>query len=278
MEAAVGTSSQSAVGEAGAPEFVVAGTDSSPPSPSPPADSRSASADPSRRSEAKEMSVVVPAVHSETLDEPSAASSEALLPAQSQQSIQADESEILAPSQSMALLHSQSQGRTAEAASSDLQSDEAASAVQSEEPLAEAANADATGNAEASLTDAADVRSADSAAAGQQVAKDAPTVSGQQQEDTAAPFAHATFVVPTENWKHMQMVPLLTTAAEIKHSLCSNWNIAESALSVKYQKQEIQDGQSLASCGIQARPAALLFLIVVSPMRCGHFMHPTSSA
>ncbi len=76
-----------------------------------------------------------------------------------------------------------------------------------------------------------------------------PSVSGQEAE--AAPFAHATFVVPTENWKHLQIVPLATTAAEIKHSLCSNWNIAETALSVKYNRQELQDNQSLASCGIQ---------------------------
>lgn len=76
---------------------------------------------------------------------------------------------------------------------------------------------------------------------------DESSISGQE----ATPFAHATFVVPTENWKHLQIVPLATTAAEIKHSLCSNWNIAETALSVKYNRQELQDNQSLASCGIQ---------------------------
>ena len=83
--------------------------------------------------------------------------------------------------------------------------------------------------------------------------QDVSAGSGQQPEEQAAPFVHATFVVPTENWKHLQMVPLATTAAEIKHSLCSNWNIAESALSVKYNKLEIQDSQSLASCGIEVR-------------------------
>ena len=82
-----------------------------------------------------------------------------------------------------------------------------------------------------------------------QAVQNEPSVSGQEAE--AAPFAHATFVVPTENWKHLQIVPLATTAAEIKHSLCSNWNIAETALSVKYNRQELQDSQSLASCGIQ---------------------------
>ncbi len=82
-----------------------------------------------------------------------------------------------------------------------------------------------------------------------QAVENEPSVSGQEAE--AAQFAHATFVVPTENWKHLQIVPLATTAAEIKHSLCSNWNIAATALSVKYNRQELQDSQSLASCGIQ---------------------------
>ena len=82
-----------------------------------------------------------------------------------------------------------------------------------------------------------------------QAVQDEPSVFGQEAE--AVPFAHATFVVPTENWKHLQIVPLATTAAEIKHSLCSNWNIAETALSVKYNRQELQDNQSLATCGIQ---------------------------
>ncbi len=83
-----------------------------------------------------------------------------------------------------------------------------------------------------------------------QPTSDEPSVSGQEQKAEAA-FAHATFVVPTENWKHLQIVPLATTAAEIKHSLCSNWNISETALSVKYNRQELKDNQSLASCGIQ---------------------------
>ena len=74
-----------------------------------------------------------------------------------------------------------------------------------------------------------------------------PALSGQEE----AAFAHATFIVPTENWKHLQSVPLATTAAEIKQSLCSNWNIAETALSVKYNQQELHDNQSLHSCGIQ---------------------------
>lgn len=64
-------------------------------------------------------------------------------------------------------------------------------------------------------------------------------------------FANTTFTVPTEKWQHQQSVPLATTAAEIKHSLCSNWNIAETALSVKYADQEMQDAESLHSCGIQ---------------------------
>ena len=78
-----------------------------------------------------------------------------------------------------------------------------------------------------------------------------PSSPSEQMDAEVVPFAHATFVVPTENWKHLQIVPLATTAAEIKHSLCSNWSISESALSVKYNRQELKDHQSLASCGIQ---------------------------
>lgn len=91
-----------------------------------------------------------------------------------------------------------------------------------------------------------------------QAVQDEPSVSGQEAE--AAPFAHATFVVPTENWKHLQIVPLATTAAEIKHSLCSNWNIAETALSVKYNRHVLQDNQSLATCGIQVDSLTERFL------------------
>ena len=83
----------------------------------------------------------------------------------------------------------------------------------------------------------------------QQAEAEAPA--GAEADAEAAPFAQATFVVPTENWKHLQSVPLATTAAEIKHSLCSNWSIAESALSVKYNKKELKNHESLASCGIQ---------------------------
>lgn len=75
-----------------------------------------------------------------------------------------------------------------------------------------------------------------------------------QQPDMPPPaFANATFTVPTEKWDHQQSVPLATTAAEIKHRLCSNWNIAETALSVKLAGRELQDAESLSSCGIQVQ-------------------------
>lgn len=72
-----------------------------------------------------------------------------------------------------------------------------------------------------------------------------------QVESPALGFANTTFTVPTEKWQHQQAVPLGTTAAEIKHSLCSNWNITENALSVKYAGREMQDAESLSNCGIQ---------------------------
>ena len=229
----------------------VEGTDQSPvvtlPS-STSVDSQAASTGPS---EAEDRSVA--AVQSQSSSQTlavEAAASEAVLSAQSQQSIDADASEVLAPSQSMALLHTQSQATTVEASQADVQLVEPISPAQQLSQPAEAEIADLV---EASLTDTTAMKHIYVAASGTPPAQDAASASGELQEEGAAPFAHATFVVPTENWKHLQMVPLVTTAAEIKHSLCSNWNIAESALSVKYNKQEIQDAQSLASCGIQAR-------------------------
>ena len=176
--------------------------------------------------------------------------SEAGLSAQSEQSIQADISEILAPSPSMTLLHSQRAGLGTEAPATDVQLDRPASPTQQTEQPVEGEEAD---TAQVSSTEATATTGDSSVAAAEQVspAEDALAAS-EKQEGGTAPVVHATFVVPTENWKHSQMVPLATTAAEIKHSLCSNWNIAESALSVKYNKQELQDAQSLASCGIQA--------------------------
>ena len=174
--------------------------------------------------------------------------SEAVLSAQSEQSMQADVSEILVPSPSMALLHSRRPGSDADSSQADVQPEQPVSQVQDTEP----AEHEVTDTAQVRSTEAQSTISGGSTVAEQLLpAEDAPAVSGEQ-EGSAAPVVHATFVVPTENWKHMQMVPLATTAAEIKHSLCSNWNIAESALSVKYNKQELQDAQSLASCGIQA--------------------------
>ena len=174
--------------------------------------------------------------------------SEAVLSAQSEQSTQADVTEILMPSASMALLHSQHPASDAGMPQAEVQREPPVSHVHEAEP-AEHQVADTP---QVSSTEAQPSISGGSTAAEQLLpAEDAPAASGDHEGD-AAPVVHATFVVPTENWKHMQMVPLATTAAEIKHSLCSNWNIAESALSVKYNKQELQDGQSLASCGIQA--------------------------
>ena len=92
--------------------------------------------------------------------------------------------------------------------------------------------------------------------ADQSAQQPSPAPPSEQMDAEVVPFAHATFVVPTENWKHLQIVPLATTAAEIKHSLCSNWSISESALSVKYNRQELKDHQSLASCGIQVCSAS----------------------
>ena len=172
--------------------------------------------------------------------------SEAVLSAQSEQSMQADTSEILVPSPSMVLLHSQRPDPDANSPQAVVQPEQPVSRMQESEP------AEVASTAQASSTEAQATISGGSIAAEQLLpAQDAPAASGEQEGDTA-PVMHATFVVPTEKWKHMQMVPLATTAAEIKHSLCSNWNIAESALSVKYNKQELQDAQSLASCGIQA--------------------------
>lgn len=173
--------------------------------------------------------------------------SEAVLSAQSEQSMQADASEILVPSPSMALLHSQRPDSASDGRQADVQLEQPVSPVQEVTP-AEGEVADA---AQVSSTEAQANTSGDNIVAEQVLpAQDAPAASGEQ-EGGSPPVVHATFVVPTENWKHLQIVPLATTAAEIKHSLCSNWNIAESALSVKYNKQELQDAQTLASCGIQ---------------------------
>ena len=216
-------------------------------------DSRAANTDPSPSTEAEDQSALGAAIQPQCSNQNltvEAAASEAELSAQSQHSINADVSEILAPSQSMAVLHTPSQVTIAEASQADVQLVEPIAPAQQ---LCQPAQAETTDLAEASLTDTSAIKVAESAASENLAAQDAVSVSGELQEEGAAPFAHATFVVPTENWKHLQMVPLVTTAAEIKHSLCSNWNIAESALSVKYNKQEIQDAQSLSSCGIQAR-------------------------
>lgn len=255
---------------AGAPESeeneAVMGSDvpqTASPVPSTPADTGSASADPSQFTGAEEQ----PAGSLDVLPQGSkkpqpvdfaiseaqpveAAVSEAVLSAQSQQSIQADISEILAPSRSMVLLHDQHQVAGTTVSQPDLQLIEPVNPTQQDVQSAEADISDA---AQASTNEAPVRTDADSTATEQAPIQDATSPSGLQQEESAASFAHATFVVPTENWKHLQMVPLVTTAAEIKHSLCSNWNIAETALSVKYNKQDIQDSQSLASCGIQAR-------------------------
>ncbi|KAA6423097.1 MAG: IQ and ubiquitin-like domain-containing [Trebouxia sp. A1-2] len=109
-----------------------------------------------------------------------------------------------------------------------------------------------------------------------QAVQDEPSVSGQEAE--AAPFAHATFVVPTENWKHLQIVPLATTAAEIKHSLCSNWNIAETALSVKYNRHVLQDNQSLATCGIQPEQHVDIELVIHYQMLSSPAKHKAEPA
>ncbi|KAL3137905.1 Protein phosphatase 1G [Trebouxia sp. C0009 RCD-2024] len=168
--------------------------------------------------------------------------------AEIEQSVQADVSEILVPSSSVALIHSQHSESGTEAPLAGVQLFQPANPTTQAEQLAEG---EAVETAQVSSSAAPVITNVDSTVAEQLLPdKDAPAASGQQEGDTI-PIAHATFVVPTENWKHLQMVPLATTAAEIKHSLCSNWNIAESALSVKYHKQELQDAQSLASCGIQ---------------------------
>ena len=95
---------------------------------------------------------------------------------------------------------------------------------------------------DAALPDAAAVGSAVQSP----VSEDAQGLQGPLQA-----FANTTFTVPTEKWQHQQSVPLGTTAAEIKHSLCSNWNIPETALSVKHAGRELKDSESLSSCGIQ---------------------------
>lgn len=173
--------------------------------------------------------------------------SEAVLSAQSEQSMQADASEILNPSPSMALLHSQRPAPDSDGPQADVQLEQPVSPMQEVAP-AEGQVADA---AQVSSTEAQANISGDNIVAEQlSPVQDAPAASGEQERGSPA-VVHATFVVPTENWKHLQIVPLATTAAEIKHSLCSNWNIAESALSVKYNKQELQDARTLASCGIQ---------------------------
>ncbi len=158
-----------------------------------------------------------------------------------QQGVEADTSGILASS------HSVQEGDAAsdmQLGEHDLQSQATQPAVE-QAPSASAAAAATSPNEETALPSLSEQLPSSAV----QPVPDEPSVSGQEAE--AAPFAHATFVVPTENWKHLQIVPLATTAAEIKHSLCSNWNIAETALSVKYNRQELQDNQSLASCGIQ---------------------------
>ena len=157
-----------------------------------------------------------------------------------QQGVEADTSGILASSNSV------QEGNAAP----DMQLGEQESQSQATQPAVEQAPG---ASSSAAATSHPDEETALSSLSEQlpssavQPVPDEPSVSGQEAE----PCAHATFVVPTENWKHLQIVPLATTAAEIKHSLCSNWNIAETALSVKYNRQELQDNQSLASCGIQ---------------------------
>lgn len=188
--------------------------------------------------------------------------------AEIEQSVQADVSEILVPSSSVALIHSQHSESGTEAPLAGVQLFQPANPTTQAEQLAEG---EAVETAQVSSSAAPVITNVDSTVAEQLLPdKDAPAASGQQEGDTI-PIAHATFVVPTENWKHLQMVPLATTAAEIKHSLCSNWNIAESALSVKYHKQELQDAQSLASCGIQAN-LLLLPLDHVQLQTLAHFV------
>lgn len=203
-------------------------------------------------------------------------SSEAVLSAQSEQSMQADASEILVPSPSMALLHSQRPEPDTDRPQADMQLEQPVSPMQ-ESVAAESEVADA---AVVSPTEAQANTSDDNIAAEQlSPAQDAPVASGEQ-EAGSPPVVHATFVVPTENWKHLQIVPLATTAAEIKHSLCSNWNIAESALSVKYNKQELQDAQTLASCGIQvsllSSPSCPRFSSDLTLYWCMHLCAPAT--
>ena len=159
-----------------------------------------------------------------------------------QQGVEADTSGILASS------HSVQEGNAA----SDMQLGEQELQSQTTQPAVEQAPDASSAAAATSLPDeqtALPSSPEQLPSSAVQAVENEPSVSGQEAE--AAQFAHATFVVPTENWKHLQIVPLATTAAEIKHSLCSNWNIAATALSVKYNRQELQDSQSLASCGIQ---------------------------
>ena len=114
----------------------------------------------------------------------------------------------------------------------------------------------AAGSQDAASTKTANNVSTDAIVDAATVASSAAAVDAQAvpKPETPLPgFANATFTVPTEKWQHQQSVPLATTAAEIKHSLCSNWNIAETALSVRFDGQELQDSQSLSSCGIQVR-------------------------
>ena len=137
-------------------------------------------------------------------------------------------------------------------AASDVQPDQQEVQRQATEPATETAQG-SSADTEARTDETAGLSSlaAQPPSAAVQPAHADSTPSGQEQESEVAPYAHATFVVPTENWKHLQIVPLATTAAEIKHSLCSNWNIAETALSVRYNRHVLKDDQSLASCGIQ---------------------------
>ena len=114
----------------------------------------------------------------------------------------------------------------------------------------------AAGTQDAASTETANNVSIDAVVDAATAANSAAAADAQgapQAENPLPGFANATFTVPTEKWQHQQSVPLATTAAEIKHSLCSNWNIAETALSVRFDGQELQDSQSLSSCGIQVR-------------------------
>ena len=110
---------------------------------------------------------------------------------------------------------------------------------------------------DAALSDAALIEAASPDAAAATPAAHPPSAGDAQGLQSPLPaFANTTFAVPTEKWRHQQAVPLGTTAAEIKHSLCSNWNIPETALSVKYAGRELVDSESLSSCGVRVRIAS----------------------